>query len=63
MIHSTKLKSSSSLYMIREDLFSTSGDGISDVGPSTTHFSFQKVDFGIDSHDGGFIHLSIIVQH
>ena len=52
--HSKKFKSSSSIYISREDLFRTTGSGRVDVGPSTTHLSSQKVDFGRDRHDEGF---------
>ena len=54
MIHSNKFKSSYSLYLSREDLFSTCGGGIGDVGPSTTHLSSKEVDFDRDRHYGRF---------
>ena len=40
--------------------FSSTGDGIDGVGPSTKHLSHQKVDFGIDRHDGGLVHTRVI---
>ena len=54
MRHSKQLKSYASLYLSREDLFSTAGGSRVDVSPSTTHLSSQKVGFGRYRHDEGF---------
>ena len=63
MRHSNQLKSSPSLSLSREHLFSTYGGGRGDIGPSTTHFFTQKAYFGRTGMMGGFSHLSMIVQH
>ena len=42
---------SSSSYLSLEDYYSADGDGRGGVGPTTTHFPFQKFYFGRDRHD------------
>ena len=62
MIHSNKDRYSNQLYQRRDDNFSVAGDGRYGVGPRTTHFSSQKVPFGIDRQDS-FFGLIFILQH
>ena len=52
MGHPDKESLSSSSYWKQEDKYSANGDGRGGVGPSNNHFSFQKVDFVTDRHDG-----------
>ena len=63
MRHSKQLKSSSTLSLSREDLFSTAGGDRGDVGPSSTYLFSRKLVLEEIGIMRDFSHLSIILQY
>ena len=55
MIRSNKYRSYSSLIMRRDDDLIVYDDSRDGVGPTTTHFSYQKADFGTYNHNEGYM--------